>query len=61
MHNYEQVLQQIRYRNWYTSATFERKFRVKCSELNGHYTSNEFNLEVSNLLVKPFFSNTGAE
>uniref|UniRef100_A0A8C3LTJ3 Calsyntenin-2 n=1 Tax=Chrysolophus pictus TaxID=9089 RepID=A0A8C3LTJ3_CHRPC len=47
MHNYEQVLQQIRYRNWYTSATSERKFRIKCSELNGHYTSNEFNLEVN--------------
>ncbi|OXB71213.1 UNVERIFIED_CONTAM: hypothetical protein H355_009447, partial [Colinus virginianus] len=47
MHNYEQVLQRIRYRNWYTSATFERKFRIKCSELNGHYTSNEFNLEVN--------------
>uniref|UniRef100_G1MZB2 Calsyntenin 2 n=1 Tax=Meleagris gallopavo TaxID=9103 RepID=G1MZB2_MELGA len=47
MHNYEQVLQQIRYRNWNTSATFERKFRIKCSELNGHYTSNEFNLEVN--------------
>uniref|UniRef100_A0A8C3LP96 Calsyntenin-2 n=1 Tax=Chrysolophus pictus TaxID=9089 RepID=A0A8C3LP96_CHRPC len=61
MHNYEQVLQQIRYRNWYTSATSERKFRIKCSELNGHYTSNEFNLEVSNLLVKPFFSNTEAD
>ncbi|XP_061861617.1 calsyntenin-2 isoform X2 [Colius striatus] len=47
MHNYEQVLQQIRYRNWHTSTTFERKFRVKCSELNGRYTSNEFNLEVN--------------
>ncbi|XP_074689776.1 calsyntenin-2 [Strix aluco] len=47
MHNYEQVLQQIRYRNWYTSVTFDRKFRVKCSELNGRYTSNEFNLEVN--------------
>ncbi|XP_015726698.1 calsyntenin-2 [Coturnix japonica] len=47
IHNYEQVLQQIRYRNWYTSATFERKFRIKCSELNGHYSSNEFNLEVN--------------
>ncbi|NXN14244.1 CSTN2 protein, partial [Indicator maculatus] len=47
MHNYEQVLRQIRYRNWYTSATIERKFRVKCSELNGRYTSNEFNLEVN--------------
>ncbi|NXH18512.1 CSTN2 protein, partial [Bucco capensis] len=47
MHNYEQVLRQIRYRNWDTSATFDRKFRVKCSELNGRYTSNEFNLEVN--------------
>ncbi|KAF1467438.1 Calsyntenin-2, partial [Megadyptes antipodes antipodes] len=47
MHNYEQVLRQIRYRNWYTSATFDRKFSVKCSELNGRYTSNEFNLEVN--------------
>uniref|UniRef100_A0A8B9DPC4 Calsyntenin 2 n=1 Tax=Anser cygnoides TaxID=8845 RepID=A0A8B9DPC4_ANSCY len=47
MHNYELVLRQIRYRNWYTSATFDRKFRVKCSELNGRYTSNEFNLEVN--------------
>ncbi|KAM6414245.1 LOW QUALITY PROTEIN: calsyntenin-2 [Rhynochetos jubatus] len=47
MHNYEQVLRQIRYRNWYPSATFDRKFRVKCSELNGRYTSNEFNLEVN--------------
>ncbi|KAK2518448.1 hypothetical protein Q9966_014312 [Columba livia] len=47
MHNYEQVLRQIRYRNWFTSATFDRKFRVKCSELNGRYTSNEFNLEVN--------------
>ncbi|KFZ67640.1 Calsyntenin-2, partial [Podiceps cristatus] len=47
MHNYEQVLRQIRYRNWYTSAIFDRKFRVKCSELNGRYTSNEFNLEVN--------------
>jgi len=55
MHNYEQVLRQIRYRNWYTSATFDRKFRVKCSELNGRYTSNEFNLEVSNHLVKLSF------
>ncbi|NWS51103.1 CSTN2 protein, partial [Chunga burmeisteri] len=47
MHSYEQVLRQVRYRNWYTSTTFDRKFRVKCSELNGRYTSNEFNLEVN--------------
>ncbi|KAM7043973.1 calsyntenin-2 isoform 2-T2 [Acridotheres tristis] len=45
--SYEQVLRQLRYRNWGTSATSDRKFRVKCSELNGRYTSNEFNLEVN--------------
>lgn len=47
MRNYEQVLQQVRYRNWHTSNIFDRKFRIKCSELNGRYTSNDFNLEVS--------------
>ncbi|KAF4796397.1 Calsyntenin-2 [Turdus rufiventris] len=50
MFSYEQVLRQLRYRNWGTSDTSDRKFRVKCSELNGRYTSNEFNLEVSNEL-----------
>ncbi|XP_059586922.1 calsyntenin-2 isoform X2 [Alligator mississippiensis] len=47
MRNYEQVLRQVRYRNWHASNIFDRKFRVKCSELNGRYTSNEFNLEVN--------------
>ncbi|XP_064240874.1 calsyntenin-2 isoform X3 [Passer domesticus] len=47
MFSYEQVLRRLRYRNWGTSATSDRKFRVKCSELNGRYTSNEFNLEVN--------------
>ncbi|NWV58662.1 CSTN2 protein, partial [Malurus elegans] len=47
MFSYEQVLRQLRYRNWGTSTTSDRKFRVKCSELNGRYTSNEFNLEVN--------------
>ncbi|XP_054839872.1 calsyntenin-2 [Eublepharis macularius] len=47
MKNYEQVLQQVRYRNWHASSIFDRKFRIKCSELNGRYTSNEFNLEVN--------------
>ncbi|NXB34431.1 CSTN2 protein, partial [Eulacestoma nigropectus] len=47
MFSYEQVLRKLRYRNWGTSATSDRKFRVKCSELNGRYTSNEFNLEVN--------------
>ncbi|KAJ7324897.1 hypothetical protein JRQ81_017917, partial [Phrynocephalus forsythii] len=45
MKNYEEVLRQVRYRNWHTSSIFDRKFRIKCSELNGRYTSNEFNLE----------------
>ncbi|NWV55547.1 CSTN2 protein, partial [Daphoenositta chrysoptera] len=47
MFSYEQVLRQLRYRNWGSSAAAGRKFRVKCSELNGRYTSNEFNLEVN--------------
>ncbi|XP_039198411.1 calsyntenin-2-like [Crotalus tigris] len=47
MKNYEKVLRQIRYRNWDTSSFSDRKFRIKCSELNGRYTSNEFNLEVN--------------
>ncbi|XP_008104497.1 calsyntenin-2 isoform X1 [Anolis carolinensis] len=47
MKNYEQVLQHVHYRNWHTSSFFDRKFRIKCSELNGRYTSNEFNLEVN--------------
>ncbi|KAB0374014.1 hypothetical protein FD755_014270, partial [Muntiacus reevesi] len=47
MSRYEQVLRHIRYRNWRPAALECRRFRIKCSELNGRYTSNEFNLEVS--------------
>ncbi|XP_044944782.1 calsyntenin-2 [Mustela putorius furo] len=47
MSRYEQVLHHIRYRNWHPSSLEARRFRVKCSELNGRYASNEFNLEVS--------------
>ena len=47
MSRYEQVLRHIRYRNWRPAALESRRFRIKCSELNGRYTSNEFNLEVS--------------
>ncbi|XP_053567577.1 calsyntenin-2 [Bombina bombina] len=47
MKNYEDVLRQVRYRHWDSASTFGRKFKVKCSELNGRYTSNEFNLEVN--------------
>ncbi|XP_066565387.1 calsyntenin-2 isoform X1 [Amia ocellicauda] len=47
MSNYEQVIRQVRYQNWHSAELFERKFRLTCSELNGRYTSNEFNLEVN--------------
>nr|XP_019602905.1 PREDICTED: calsyntenin-2 [Rhinolophus sinicus] len=47
MSRYEQVLRHIRYRNWRPASLEARRFRIKCSELNGRYTSNEFNLEVS--------------
>uniref|UniRef100_A0A8C4NTI3 Calsyntenin-2 n=1 Tax=Dicentrarchus labrax TaxID=13489 RepID=A0A8C4NTI3_DICLA len=47
MSNYEQVIRQVRYYNWRPGQLTERRFRLTCSELNGRYTSNEFNLEVS--------------
>ncbi|KAG7214605.1 hypothetical protein INR49_010497, partial [Caranx melampygus] len=47
MAHYEQALRQVRYRNWRPATLSERRFRLTCSELNGRYTSNEFNLEVS--------------
>ncbi|XP_021568532.1 calsyntenin-2 [Carlito syrichta] len=47
MSRYEQVLHHIRYRNWRPASLEARRFRIKCSELNGRYTSNEFNLEIS--------------
>ncbi|XP_006158232.1 calsyntenin-2 [Tupaia chinensis] len=47
MSRYEQVLRHIHYRNWRPASLETRRFRIKCSELNGRYTSNEFNLEVS--------------
>lgn len=47
MAHYEQALRQVRYRNWRPATLIERSFRLTCSELNGRYTSNEFNLEVS--------------
>lgn len=46
MAHYEQALRQVRYRNWRPATLSERRFRLTCSELNGRYTSNEFNLEV---------------
>ncbi|KAJ3591298.1 hypothetical protein NHX12_009244 [Muraenolepis orangiensis] len=47
MANYEQVIRQVRYRRWHPGTLQDRRFRLTCSELNGRYTSNEFNLEVS--------------
>ncbi|KAI4886889.1 hypothetical protein NFI96_010502 [Prochilodus magdalenae] len=47
MAHYEQAIRQVRYHNWRPAGLSERKFRLSCSELNGRYTSNEFNLEVS--------------
>ncbi|XP_048845309.1 calsyntenin-2-like [Brienomyrus brachyistius] len=46
MVHYEQVIRQVRYYHWNPEAIRDRKFRLTCSELNGRYTSNEFNLEV---------------
>uniref|UniRef100_A0A672H780 Calsyntenin-2 n=1 Tax=Salarias fasciatus TaxID=181472 RepID=A0A672H780_SALFA len=46
MSNYEQVIRQVRYYSWQPGQLTERRFRLTCSELNGRYTSNEFNLEV---------------
>uniref|UniRef100_A0A1A7XKA9 Calsyntenin 2 n=1 Tax=Iconisemion striatum TaxID=60296 RepID=A0A1A7XKA9_9TELE len=47
MSNYEQVVRQVRYFNRQPGQLTERMFRLTCSELNGRYTSNEFNLEVT--------------
>uniref|UniRef100_A0A7N8Y0P8 Calsyntenin-2 n=1 Tax=Mastacembelus armatus TaxID=205130 RepID=A0A7N8Y0P8_9TELE len=47
MAHYEQALRQVRYRNWQPATLTDRKFRLTCSELNGRYTSNEFNMEVT--------------
>ncbi|XP_075459695.1 calsyntenin-1 isoform X2 [Ascaphus truei] len=47
MANYEEVLHLIRYRNWRTVSLFDRKFKLVCSELNGRYNSNEFQVEVN--------------
>ncbi|XP_035479384.1 calsyntenin-2-like [Scophthalmus maximus] len=49
MSNYEQVIRQVRYFAWQPAPLADRRFRLTCSELNGRYTSNEFNLEVSAL------------
>lgn len=50
MASYEEVLHLIRYRNWHTVSLFDRKFKLVCSELNGRYVSNEFKVEVCELI-----------
>uniref|UniRef100_A0A8C2KFV9 Calsyntenin-2 n=1 Tax=Cyprinus carpio TaxID=7962 RepID=A0A8C2KFV9_CYPCA len=50
MVHYEQAIRQVRYHNWKPGGLSERRFRLSCSELNGRYTSNEFNLEVRDCL-----------
>ncbi|TWW76739.1 Calsyntenin-2 Alcadein-gamma [Takifugu flavidus] len=47
MSSYEQVIRQVRYYHRRPAHLTERRFRLTCSELNGRYTSNELNLEVS--------------
>lgn len=46
MASYEEVLRLLRYRNWHTRSLLDRKFKLVCSELNGRYVSNEFQVEV---------------
>ncbi|MCI4377931.1 hypothetical protein PGIGA_G00209110 [Pangasianodon gigas] len=46
MANYELAIRQVRYRNWQPASLSERRFRLSCSELNGRYISNNFNLEI---------------
>ncbi|XP_048836924.1 calsyntenin-2 isoform X2 [Brienomyrus brachyistius] len=53
MSNYERVIKQLRYHNRHAADLGGRRFRLTCSELNGRYTSNEFNLEVSVLHSVP--------
>ncbi|XP_054435773.1 calsyntenin-1 isoform X8 [Pteronotus mesoamericanus] len=47
MASYEEVLRLLRYRNWHSRSLLDRKFKLVCSELNGRYVSNEFQVEVN--------------
>lgn len=51
MSSYEQVIRQVQYYHQRPAQLTERRFRLTCSELNGRYTSNELNLEVSVVTV----------
>ncbi|XP_045715211.1 calsyntenin-1 isoform X3 [Phyllostomus hastatus] len=47
MASYEEALRLLRYRNWHSRSLLDRKFKLVCSELNGRYVSNEFQVEVN--------------
>ncbi|XP_037021558.2 calsyntenin-1 isoform X4 [Artibeus jamaicensis] len=47
MASYEETLRLLRYRNWHSRSLLDRKFKLVCSELNGRYVSNEFQVEVN--------------
>jgi len=47
MASYEEGLRLLRYRNWHSRSLLDRKFKLVCSELNGRYVSNEFQVEVN--------------
>ncbi|XP_036901191.1 calsyntenin-1 isoform X4 [Sturnira hondurensis] len=47
MASYEEALRLLRYRNWHSRSLLDRKFKLICSELNGRYVSNEFQVEVN--------------
>ncbi|XP_053777929.1 calsyntenin-1 isoform X4 [Desmodus rotundus] len=47
MASYEEALRFLRYRNWHSRSLLDRKFKLVCSELNGRYVSNEFQVEVN--------------
>lgn len=49
MYNYEDVLRQINYYNNRPAFYLSRTFKLKCSELNGRFNSNEFRMEVREL------------
>uniref|UniRef100_UPI00358F4E50 calsyntenin-1-like n=1 Tax=Myxine glutinosa TaxID=7769 RepID=UPI00358F4E50 len=45
--SYEQVLHSLRYMHNNPEGLFERQFRLSCSELNGRYMSNPFQLDLT--------------
>ncbi|NXD99475.1 CSTN3 protein, partial [Chaetorhynchus papuensis] len=44
---YEEILRQVSYHINHGAALYERKFHLSCTEMNGHYSSNEFTVEVN--------------